>query len=323
MLTHDEVHMEEINRDYRTETPNIVHDLVELGRLSHWARTLYGVYRRIAGETGKCWAYIKNLVKKCGFQRTKLMEAKKELITPFPELNGKTLVKIKPGNKVKNEADIVTITDIWPENHSYFKNKLTSSAIRTTPRPQYEPPPSAIRTTSIKKEPCKKEPCKKIIIATPDPKPEKPVPEKTVPAGGNNKFHKCLEKCEDLSDRQKIQISQHPEDLVEKAVKYLYHPSVEHKGGPVGRMKRFSHFFKDPEAYAETLTNLDKPKELTFKEKILSRFEKGKIYNHYIFDYDERAYTFTVDTTGFQTRFEWRDPDIEEKMRLFSARFKR
>ena len=89
------VKFRESPRDFRTEVPNIVSELVELGLLSHWARTLYTVYRKIAGEHGACWVGERGLAKKCGFSRTQVLRAKKELLQNFELLNGKSLISKK------------------------------------------------------------------------------------------------------------------------------------------------------------------------------------------------------------------------------------
>jgi hypothetical protein len=119
------IRIREVPRDYRTETPNIVHELLENGLISHFAFVLYSIYRRIAGEHGECWVGQRNLAKKCGFSRPTVQRAKLELCKKFDLLGGKSLIINTRGNKKDEEADTVEIEDIWPENYAHFKKSLT------------------------------------------------------------------------------------------------------------------------------------------------------------------------------------------------------
>jgi hypothetical protein len=113
-------------------------------------------------------------------------------------------------------------------------------------------------------------------------------PPKKMPAGGNNNFHKCLEKCEDLSLKQKVQISKFPEEIVAQAIRYAYHPTTKIQGGPIGRLKLIQFFIRNPDQFEIAMKNLDKPPEMkTKKDVLLGKFKKGEIYNGYEFIQDD------------------------------------
>ncbi len=123
-----QVVFEEVSRDYRTEIPNIVFELLASKKISIYAFTLYCVYRRTAGTQGRCWKGMRALAKECGSSLSKISESREELAKQFEELNGQSLIVIIPGCKKKNISDTVLIRDIWASNHKRFvKNKLTCS----------------------------------------------------------------------------------------------------------------------------------------------------------------------------------------------------
>lgn len=157
-MTISHVVLQETSRDYRTEIPNIVDEMVKLGFLSFYAFRLYSVYRRIAGEHGKCWVGTRGLAEHCGFSPTKVTEAKKELSQAFIMLQGKSLIQIQPGSKKMETADTVYINDIWADNYAHFKNKVTCAKY-STPVCQIQHTP--VPNIAHKKEPIKKEPNKK------------------------------------------------------------------------------------------------------------------------------------------------------------------
>lgn len=281
MSQNTRVIFQETPRDFRTETPNIVFELLQAGEISANALTLYMVYRRIAGEHGACWVGKKGLEKRCALNHKTITKSKKILASPFKLLNGKSLIEISSGDYAAGEADTITIIDIWPENFAFFKKCLPDP---NEPRGGSKRAIGGVQTSHRKKEPFKKEPYKNIIAPTPHE-------QKRTPAGGNNNFFvffKCLEICKDLSDRQKQLLMKYPEHLVEQAVRYCYHPTTQVKGGPVGRIKLLQYFLQNPDDFKEQIKNLDNPRERKSKKDILlGAFKRGELYNGYEFLQDD------------------------------------
>jgi hypothetical protein len=151
----EEISFEESPRTYRIEIPNIVDELHEAGLISNNALLLYTKYRRIAGPGGTSWVGLRGLAKKCNISKDSVARAKLELLEKRPELNGKSLILNFPGDKKKEQADRVKITDIWWENHNYFKNKLTCL---TTGTPMSHGKDTHVSPEGQKNEHLKKEP---------------------------------------------------------------------------------------------------------------------------------------------------------------------
>ncbi|MDP4120527.1 MAG: hypothetical protein Q8876_05675 [Bacillota bacterium] len=158
-MSESHIKFREVPRDYRTEIPNIVFELLENGIISPNDFTLYSVYRRIAGEHGACWVGTRGLEKRTHLSDKTIIKSKKVLSTPLAELDGKSLIDIIPCDRKKEIADTIIINDIWLCNYNTFKNKLTCRSLRDTGAgnggtrvPEFE---------GQKKEPKKKEPKKK------------------------------------------------------------------------------------------------------------------------------------------------------------------
>ena len=115
---------QEVSRDYRTEIPNIVFEMLEKRLISASAFVLYAVYRRIAGQNGSCWVGKRGLEKRCGLNHKTIVKSKTILSSTFEILNGKSLIESTPGDYVDGKSDTITIVDIWPENHSFFKKPI-------------------------------------------------------------------------------------------------------------------------------------------------------------------------------------------------------
>jgi hypothetical protein len=96
-------------KKFRVELPNIVDDL----NLSVFEFRLYVHMRRVAGETGECWQSTDTLAKACGMSTGSVSKAKKKLLTPRDELNGKTLILRSDTNK---SSDCFIVNDVWYEN---------------------------------------------------------------------------------------------------------------------------------------------------------------------------------------------------------------
>lgn len=96
---------------YRTEIPNIVHDL----DLDVFAFRLYTLIKKIAGDGGKCFCSNAYLMEKCKMGKDKLIECKKILSSPFALLNNKPLIKIQKRRSEEkgDQPDLITIEDIW------------------------------------------------------------------------------------------------------------------------------------------------------------------------------------------------------------------
>ena len=216
---------QETPRDYRTEIPNIVHEMLEAGDITPAAFILYSVYRRIAGEHGACWVGTRGLAKKCSLSAPTITKLKKILSKPLKKLNGKSLIHITPGNPQLEEADTVTVIDIWPENFAFFKNKLTCVNPRHGGVKKEDT--GVCKMEIHKKEPYKKEPYKNPPPLTPPlelsgVKEESLRSEKISPIGSEEedlKIWKILEETT-LSPNEKKRLSrQYTEEQVERAVK--------------------------------------------------------------------------------------------------------
>lgn len=122
--TQEKIILEETSRNFRTEIPNIIFEMLETGELSLSEFTLYLVYRRIAGENSECWTSTRTLANKCVMNKDTVTKSKKRLSLPFESLEGKPLIKITKGDRKKEETDTVVVVDIWRENNEFFKKRL-------------------------------------------------------------------------------------------------------------------------------------------------------------------------------------------------------
>lgn len=122
-----DIYRTEIPRVNRTETPNIVFEMMEEGLISYCDFVLYSFYRRIAGQEGACWVGTIELEKKLGISDKTIKNSKKTLSSSFECLNGKSLIEITPCDRKKGIGDNVTIIDIWPENFEFFKRSIEKS----------------------------------------------------------------------------------------------------------------------------------------------------------------------------------------------------
>lgn len=222
---------QETRRDYRTEIPNIVFELLESGEISHSAFSLYAVLRRIAGEHGSCWYGVRGLVKKCNLSHVTIIKLKKVLSQKFKKLGGKSLIQITPGDPTKEEADTITIVDIWPDNYPYFKNKLSCERNLTDPVKDTLSPP--VNELYHKKEPLKNKPLKNLPPLTPPFESDKPKPESKKPMKDKppKKEHISLRSEEEdtaykilentsLNSKEKLRLTrQYSEDEVARALK--------------------------------------------------------------------------------------------------------
>lgn len=155
--------LEEVSRNYRTEIPNVVFEMLRDGDLTITEFGIYCVYRRIAGEHGSCFAGSRKIAEMAGVNKETITIAKRKLSMSFKKLGGKSLIKITPGDKKLEQADVVVIVDVWPENQQQFKNKVTCTELGHTPVRNKDTPLYGNKTQ--KNEQVKKELIKKVSKA--------------------------------------------------------------------------------------------------------------------------------------------------------------
>lgn len=100
--------------------PNIVDDLP----LSPYAFRLYAHLRRVAGERGACWQSSRTLAAQTGMSVGKIVQSKRELAQPFPQLGGLPLITITPQ---PDGHHLVRLTDVWQQNISAFEKPTPAS----------------------------------------------------------------------------------------------------------------------------------------------------------------------------------------------------
>ncbi len=263
---------QEAPRDFRTEIPNIVFELLENGDINSSDFALYCVYRRIAGQNGACWYGTRDLSEKAGVSKDTITKSKKVLSKPFEKLNGLALITITPGDRKKEEADLVTINDLWYINHHFFKNKLTCPKIRYTPVRNKGTPLSENKVH--KNEQVKNEPIKKVSIgenvhnsAVDSGNSKVPfVSPAAIPAEGSIPFH---------GKREEHQISLEDDIVTEiicmedKTLKYFRPNVVVHwmkKFGPPKVLETIKFFLKTIATSKTKLKNPEAWMESAFKK---------------------------------------------------------
>lgn len=97
--------------DFYSQIPNLVDEM----NLSPFAYRLYGHFRRVAGEKGKCWQSTTTLAKSCRMSSGKVSDAKQELAETYPPL-----IRIEKRQADGKMYDEVSLTDIWQLNHKHF-----------------------------------------------------------------------------------------------------------------------------------------------------------------------------------------------------------
>lgn len=137
---------EEAPHDFFCQIPNLVDEL----NLSPYAYRLYGHFKRVAGESGKCWQSTRTLADKCRMSMGSVSDAKKELESTYPPL-----IKVTSKTKDNGMYHEVVITDIWYINHDYWTGKDVHIVKSPPSRSQSEHPRSPSET---KKNPVKEEP---------------------------------------------------------------------------------------------------------------------------------------------------------------------
>lgn len=117
------------HRDHFTQIPNVV---FEKG-LSPSEFLLYAYYKRVAGDTGECWQGVKTIEEATGLGKTTIYKDKDELVK-----KGLIRVTKPPSEPGKLLSDVVTIVDIWQENHlrSAQPKKGSSTVTKKWSRPR-------------------------------------------------------------------------------------------------------------------------------------------------------------------------------------------
>jgi len=146
-------------------TPNMIDDM----GLSPFAYRLYGHFKRVAGEDGKCWQSTSALATHCCMSIGSVSKAKKELVE-------KKLIAIENQKGERGFGrDIVTILDVWQAN----RENCSPSEHISSPHEQY------VHLVKSKEEPSKKNPyiaqaaseVKVTNISAPKKQARTPIPE--------------------------------------------------------------------------------------------------------------------------------------------------
>lgn len=108
---------------------NINFDKLVRKKLSTFAITLYTFIKQLAGRKGEVWMTTEELAEHCNMSPGSVSNAKKELLQPIEQLNGKCFLEIRKkkkkfthpdGKPGITEYDCCTTTHIWPENNAYM-----------------------------------------------------------------------------------------------------------------------------------------------------------------------------------------------------------
>lgn len=161
---------------YRTEIPNII---FELG-LTPDELAIYLIFKRAAGDNGKCIKSTRRIAKEAKVSRNNLLKIKNKLSNKFSLIN-KSLIECYDRFSDCGDKDTceVHIVDIWPENFLFFNKKIGGS--NEIPRGSNKIPPGSNQIPQVaqtryqggsnechKEEPFKKNPFKK-TATTPTP----------------------------------------------------------------------------------------------------------------------------------------------------------
>lgn len=103
-----------------TAIPNIIFDVY---KLDPYELKAYCIFKRTAGDRGRCFKSIKTLCEEVGCQKPKLIEIKKSL-------EKKGLIKIIKRKKTDggNLPDLVHIINIWPECMKFYSDQQAKKA---------------------------------------------------------------------------------------------------------------------------------------------------------------------------------------------------
>ncbi len=140
------------DHSYFAMMPNMLDDL-----LDPYQYRLYAHYKRVCGESGKCWQSTETTAEKCKMSTGKVAETKREL----SEL-GLITVTLKPRPNGGRPYHIVRVIDIWARNLKHCREASSRGEQASSPR-------------EVKKTPCiKKTPEREGATAPPAPAEEWP-----------------------------------------------------------------------------------------------------------------------------------------------------
>lgn len=303
----DRLILEESCRNYRTESPNVVFELVRAGKLTPNEYFLYMTYRRIAGEHGECWAGIERIKEYTGFCRSSVIEFKKKLAQPFAELNNKPLIKIQKQPKHSNLADVITIVDIWRENHEFFKNKLTWSKKQTpTPSKNQTIP---VQNSNPKNEPVKKEPyikkkSKEAIVhkSVPDslvssPSSAAPPTSPTLAEGSNSFLAEGIKEQQHLKEKVSWQDSDDLPELLSLEEEYIKHFRSKivsfwiNKFGPTQVLRAIKYFFEIMKKQKKPIDNKEAWMERNLKDEYYKNTDLSQANKLFAQEYKQKHKT--------------------------------
>lgn len=109
------------DRRYFVSVPNIVLDIA----LSENARRLYLRIKRDTGDSGGiCRETITKLARDAKMGKSQAIEARDELATAHPELDGTALIVVRENGRVGNAiTHTIEVVDIWPLNMARYAPK--------------------------------------------------------------------------------------------------------------------------------------------------------------------------------------------------------
>lgn len=127
------IHFENPEPKFYERMPNIIDSLTYTdkdkdgnevkGRLSVYAKELYRIMKKFAAKSGMCWADTDLLAEEMNCSHGKVVQARKELIKSFHQLNGQPLIILREytGKRKKRGCKPykVEIVDVWAFNNAY------------------------------------------------------------------------------------------------------------------------------------------------------------------------------------------------------------
>ncbi len=107
---------------YFTQASNIIFHL----GLDAYEIAMFFALKRTAGDRGKSFKGVRTLAKEAGMGKTKASQVIITLAKPRPTLGGKSLIAVKTKPKVVGGQNIITVTNIMPENIMFFEEMKTT-----------------------------------------------------------------------------------------------------------------------------------------------------------------------------------------------------
>lgn len=152
--------IEEYSPDkYYTQFCNIIFHL----GLDPYEIALYLAIKRTVGKNGKCFKSVRTLAEETGMGKTKVSETIKSLQRKHDLLRDKSLIKVISKPKKDGGGNLISITNIMPDNMLFFESQKVSAERTGCP-----PDGQGVRVANeggtpshiidIKKEPLRKNP---------------------------------------------------------------------------------------------------------------------------------------------------------------------